>query len=162
MAQIIDRDTFMAFWEDEIATRCNAISHFVEFENSEAMDTFKAVNMPEVAMIMFKPEFRTTDLRSDNVQRRIKFGFFLVKRAANHEDQAEIKQLKNTCIAIVEDIIARLGKLNEESEFFGKYHADATDYDEVEGIFDNHYGCQCFGEIISKTSIKYDATKWTL
>ncbi|MGB1317082.1 MAG: hypothetical protein ACPG5W_02685 [Flavobacteriales bacterium] len=161
MAQIIDKETFTAFWRDEIVGRSNALQSFVDGENVEAYTAIKSPGLTSPFLVLFAPEFKTIDNRSTNVQRSVRFGFWVVKAATKKDDKEEIKQLKQDCIEIVEEIIGRLDYLNTEKEFFGKYHADNTDYQEIEKVFDNHHGCQCFGEIITKTSIKHDATKWT-
>lgn len=162
MAQITDLDTFRAFWRDEIADRNNALQGFTEFANNEALDTIKDPGMVSPFMVLLQPEFKTIDQRTENVQRTINFGFFILKAATNKQDLAEIKTIQNDCLAIVEEIIGRLAYLNEEKEFFGKYHATATDYEEVANLFGgNHFGVQCFGQFISKPAIRHDATKWT-
>lgn len=160
MAQITDRTTFFDFWRDEIASRCNAINSFVEFENDKAMDAFKS-GQDTPALVMFDPEFFPVDQRSDNFQRRIQFGFYVVKKATMHEDQDEIATLKNDCLIITQDIIARLNKLNETKEFFGRFWSDKGDYKAIGRVFDNHYGCQYFAEFTTFKSIKHDASKWT-
>ncbi len=162
MAQITSRSTFIDFWQDEIQARNNSLVSFVEFENKHAMDQFKKPGVATPAMVLFKPEFKPTNELSDNIQRRINWGFFILKKATKHENQAEIQQLKDDCLAIVEEILGRLKELNEDKEFFGRFTAADCDYEELsEPIFDNHYGAQCFGSFISFTSIRHDATKWT-
>lgn len=161
MAQIKDRDTFMAFFRDEIADRCNAIESFVEFDDDEAVAKIKTEADITPLMVMFHPEWKTTDQRSDNVQKVARFGCFIVKRATKKQDRAEIKQLKQDCGLIADDIIGRLGYLNEEKQFFGRYWATDTDYEEIGPVFDNHYGVQLFGSLVTKTAITHDATKWT-
>ena len=162
MQQITDRTTFVEFWEDEIAAKMVDIESFIEFEDSEAIDTIKSPGVDTPVLILFKPEFNSVDQRSDNVQRRINWGFWIVKRATSGvEDRDEIKQLKNDCLAIVQEIIGRLGYLNEEKEFFGRYHADDTNYTEVGPVLDNHYGYDCFGSFITNQGIIHNAAKWT-
>jgi hypothetical protein len=161
MAQITDRTTFVEFWEDEIAGKMVDIESFVEYEDSEAIDKVKSPGVDTPVLVLFKPEFNSIDQRSDNVQRRINWGFWLVKRATEVENRAEIKQLKNDCHQIVEEIIGRLGYLNEEKEFWGKYHADDTNYEEIGPVLENHYGVACFGNFISGKGIIHNPAKWT-
>lgn len=161
MAQITDRDSFMAFWQTQIAQSNTSIQTFVDATEDEPLDGFKSPGITTPALVVFAPEFRTIDQRSDNVQRNIRFGFWVVKKATKKHDRAEIKQLKNDCLAIVEQIIGRLGYLNEEKQYFGQYWADSTEYDEIGPVFDNHYGYQCFGSFKSFSAIKHDPTKWT-
>lgn len=161
MAQITSPETFRAFWRDEIAARNNALQGFTELANNEALDTVKA-GIDSPFMVLLPSEFRTIDQRTENVQRGVNFGFFILKAAVDKQDRSEIKTIQNDCHAIAEEIIGRLAYLNEEKEFFGKYHATATDYEEVGGLFGgNHYGVQVFGQLISKAAIRHDATKWT-
>lgn len=161
MAQIIDIETHRAFWRDEIVARNNALQGFTELENNEALDTIKGTGIDSPFFVLLPAEFRTVDQRTENVQRTINFGFFILKAATDKQDLAEIKTIQNECHQLCEEIVARLGYLNEDKEFFGKYHATATDYEPIGQLFDNHYGIQCFGSFISKTPIRHDATKWT-
>lgn len=161
MAQIEDPQTFRAFWRDEIASRNNTLQAFTELANNEAYDTVKA-GIDSPFMVLLPPEFRTIDQRSNNVQQSIEFGFFILKAATNKQDLAEIKTLQNDCHAIYKEVVARLEYLNEEKEFFGKYHATNTTCETIGGLFGgNHFGVQVFGQFITKEAIKHDATKWT-
>jgi hypothetical protein len=161
MAQVTDLQTFRAFWRDEIVARNNALAAFTELANNEALDTVKAgIDAP--FFVMLPPEFRTIDQRSNNVQQSVDFGFFILKPALDKEDRAEIKTLQNDCFAIYKEIVGRLEYLNEEKDFFGKYHATNTTAEEVGGLFGgNHYGVQVFGQFITNDGIRHDSTKWT-
>lgn len=161
MAQIVDIDTHRDFWRDEIVARNNALQAFTELELNEALDAVKSPGLASPFFVMLQPEFRTIDNRSINVQRTISWGFFILKRATKKMDRAEIKQLQNDCFQICEQIIGRLDYLNEEKEFFGKYHATQTEYEAITGLFDNHHGIQCFGQFITNSPLRHDATKWT-
>jgi hypothetical protein len=161
MAQITDLDTHRAFWRDQIAAKCTDIESFTELEMNEALNTIKSPGLNSPILVMLRPEFRSIDERSINVQRTVSWGFFILKRATKKQDRAEIKTLQNDCHQICEEIIGRLDYLNEEKEFFGKYHATATEYEPITGLFDNHHGIQCFGQFITNSPIRHDATKWT-
>lgn len=161
MAQITDLETFRTFWRDEIVARSTDLQGFTELSNKEAFDTVKGNGITSPFLVLLPPEFRTIDQRTENVQRSIDFGFFILKRAEDKGDLNEIKTLQNDCHQICEDVLARLGYLNEEKQFFGKYHATNTQYEEVSGLFGgNHFGVQCFGQFISKDAIRHNAAKW--
>ena len=161
MAQITKPDTNRAFWRDEIVARNNALQGFTEYALNEAKDTIKSPGIDSPFFVMLEPEFKTVDQRTINVQRTVDWGFFILKRATKQMDRAEIKQLQNDCHAIAEQIIGRLAYLNEEKEFFGKYHATATEYEPVSGLFDNHHGIQCYGSFITNEPVRHDASAWT-
>ncbi len=161
MAQITDLETFRTFWRDEIVARSTDLQGFTELANSEALDTIKGEGINSPFLVLLPPEFRTIDQRTINVQRSIDFGFFILKRAEDKGDRTEIKQLQNDCLQICEDVVARLDFLNEDKQFFGKYHATNTQYEEVGGLFGgNHFGVQCFGQFITFDSIRHNAAKW--
>jgi len=161
MAQITDLETFRAFWRDEIVARTPLLNGFTELANNEAYDTIKGDGITSPFMVLLQPEFRTIDNRTINVQRSVDFGFFILKAAEFKGDNAEIKTIQNDCFSICEQIIGRLDYLNEEKEFFGKYHATNTQYEEVGGLFGgNHYGVQCFGQFITYDSIRHNAANW--
>jgi hypothetical protein len=162
MAQITDLQTYRAFWRDEIAGRNNALQGFTELDNNEALDTIKGIGLTSPFMVLLPSEWRTTDLRTHNVQRSIQWGFFILKAATDKQDLNEVKTIQNDCHQIAEEIVARLAELNEVKEFFGKYHATDTDYQPIGMLFGgNHFGVQCFGSFITRDAIKHDATKWT-
>lgn len=161
MAQIENPQTFRAFWRDEIAARNNTLQAFTELANDEALrDVRLGIDSP--FMVLLDPEFRTIDQRSNNVQQSIDFGFFILKPATDKQKLSEIKTLQNDCYTIYKEIVGRLEYLNEEKEFFGKYHATNTTCETIGGLFGgNHFGVQVFGQFITKEGIKHDGTKWT-
>lgn len=163
MAQITDPQSFRAFWRDEIATKNVVLDgNFTELANNEALDSIKGTGVASPFLVMMPPEFRTIDQRTNNVQHSIDFGFFILKAAADKQDLEEIKTIQNDCFAIYKEILGRLEYLNNEKEYFGKYHATNTTCEEVGGLFGgNHYGVMVSGQFVTKDLIRHDATKWT-
>jgi len=161
MAQIKDRTTFVDFWKDEIVAKSVDINGFVEYANFEAYDAAKSPGLTSPALVLFEPEFKTIDSRSDNVQRRVDFGFWIVKKATKKNDRAEQKTLQNDCHELVEQIIGRLGYLNEEKEFFGRYHAVDNNYSPIGPVLDNHFGYEFFGSFTTGSGIIHTPAKWT-
>ena len=161
MAQIENPTTHRAFWRDEIVAKNIALQAFTELEQGEALAAVKA-GITSPYFVMLPPDFRTIDQRTHNVQHAIDFGFFILKDPANKGDREEIKTIQNDCFAIYKEILGRLEFLNDEKEYFGKYHATNTTCETVSKLFGGaQAGVMVFGQFVTKDSIKHDATKWT-
>lgn len=162
MAQIEDITTFRAFWRDEIVAKSNDLQAFTELEQGEALAAVKA-GITSPYFVMLPPEFRTIDQRTYNNQHAIDFGFFILKDPANKGDREEIKTIQNDCFLIYKEILGRLEYLNEEKEYFGKYHATNTTCEAVSKLFGGaQAGVMVFGQFVTKDFIRHDATKWSV
>lgn len=161
MAQIVDKTTYTNFWQNEIQVKNIALQGFTMLDENEALQGIKAGTVNTPFMVLFPPDFKPIDRGSENVQRVVSWGFFILKRAENKKDLAEIKTIKNDCLQIAEQILGKLINLKEERVFFGGYDPNTTDYTEVGQLYDNHYGYQVFGDFITNQRIKHDAANWT-